>query len=154
MHWARWKRVLLTRSIAILPTLFVAAFREINDLTGMNDMLNVLQSLQLPFALIPVLTFTSSSALMKDFQNGMYVSQLFTFINFLMWYLKLEKVICEEKVAFSTSSESCQMSADNGSSICSHSFGVNIHSTNLNGFGYQKFMCIVISSYLHANSQG
>ncbi|XP_014662574.1 PREDICTED: natural resistance-associated macrophage protein 2-like isoform X2 [Priapulus caudatus] len=70
LHWARWKRVLLTRSIAILPTVFVAVYREITDLTGMNDILNVLQSMQLPFALIPVLTFTSSAALMKDFKNG------------------------------------------------------------------------------------
>ena len=46
MSWTRWKRVLFTRSIAIGPTLFVAAFLGIENLTGMNDFLNVLQSLQ------------------------------------------------------------------------------------------------------------
>lgn len=46
IKWARWKRVLFTRSIAIAPTLFVAFYEGIQDLTGMNDFLNVLQSLQ------------------------------------------------------------------------------------------------------------
>ncbi|KAK2562150.1 Natural resistance-associated macrophage protein 2, partial [Acropora cervicornis] len=46
IKWARWKRVLFTRSIAIAPTLFVAINEGIQDLTGMNDFLNVLQSLQ------------------------------------------------------------------------------------------------------------
>ncbi|XP_031572734.1 natural resistance-associated macrophage protein 2-like isoform X2 [Actinia tenebrosa] len=70
ISWARWKRVLFTRSIAIAPTLAVAFFEGVDDLTGMNDFLNVLQSLQLPFALIPVLHFTSDPELMKSFVNG------------------------------------------------------------------------------------
>ena len=51
MSWTRWKRVLFTRSIAIGPTLAVAAFLGINNLTGMNDFLNVLQSLQVSLIL-------------------------------------------------------------------------------------------------------
>ena len=54
MSWTRWKRVLFTRSIAIGPTLAVAGFLGINNLTGMNDFLNVLQSLQVLFT-IPIL---------------------------------------------------------------------------------------------------
>lgn len=38
--------MLLTRSIAITPTLFVAIFQDVEHLTGMNDFLNVLMSLQ------------------------------------------------------------------------------------------------------------
>ncbi|NWY89608.1 NRAM2 protein, partial [Loxia curvirostra] len=38
----------------------------------MNDFLNVLMSLQLPFALIPVLTFTSLPSVMHDFANGLF----------------------------------------------------------------------------------
>ena len=38
--------MLFTRSIAIAPTLFVASYKGVQDLTGMNDFLNVLQSLQ------------------------------------------------------------------------------------------------------------
>ncbi|XP_013399116.1 natural resistance-associated macrophage protein 2-like [Lingula anatina] len=70
LKWKRWQRVLLTRSIAILPTVLLAAFEGIEQLTGMNDFLNVLMSLQLPFALIPILTFTSSDAVMGEFKNG------------------------------------------------------------------------------------
>uniref|UniRef100_A0A8C5N9A7 Natural resistance-associated macrophage protein 2-like n=1 Tax=Gouania willdenowi TaxID=441366 RepID=A0A8C5N9A7_GOUWI len=70
LRWSRFARVLLTRSIAIIPTLLVAIFQDVHRLTGMNDFLNVLQSMQLPFALIPILTFTSLPSLMSDFANG------------------------------------------------------------------------------------
>eukprot|EP00795_Rhopilema_esculentum_P014385 gene14385-5435_t len=69
LSWARWKRVLFTRSIAIGPTLLVATFKGVEDLTGMNDFLNILQSLQLPFAVLPLLTFTNDSGIMRDFKN-------------------------------------------------------------------------------------
>ncbi|XP_064330708.1 natural resistance-associated macrophage protein 2 isoform X2 [Phalacrocorax carbo] len=72
LRWSRFARVLLTRSIAITPTLFVSIFQDVEHLTGMNDFLNVLMSLQLPFALIPVLTFTSLPSVMNDFANGLF----------------------------------------------------------------------------------
>ncbi|XP_034550840.1 natural resistance-associated macrophage protein 2-like [Notolabrus celidotus] len=71
LRWSRFARVLLTRSLAITPTLLVAIFQDVKHLTGMNDFLNVLQSLQLPFALIPILTFTSLPSLMDEFANGL-----------------------------------------------------------------------------------
>ncbi|KAE8626741.1 hypothetical protein XENTR_v10006729 [Xenopus tropicalis] len=46
LKWSRFARVFLTRSIAITPTLLVAIFQDVQHLTGMNDFLNVLQSLQ------------------------------------------------------------------------------------------------------------
>ena len=70
IKWARWKRVLFTRSIAIAPTLMVAIFADIRHLTNMNDILNVLQSLQLPFALFPILHFTNETDIMSSFKNG------------------------------------------------------------------------------------
>ncbi|XP_077581692.1 natural resistance-associated macrophage protein 2 [Stigmatopora nigra] len=72
LRWSRFARVLLTRSIAITPTLLVAIFQDVQHLTGMNDFLNVLQSMQLPFALIPILTFTSLPSIMNDFANGLF----------------------------------------------------------------------------------
>ncbi|KAM8868543.1 natural resistance-associated macrophage protein 2-like [Synchiropus picturatus] len=72
LQWSRFARVLLTRSIAITPTLLVAIFQDVQHLTGMNDFLNVLQSMQLPFALIPILTFTSMTSVMNDFANGLF----------------------------------------------------------------------------------
>ncbi|XP_071350991.1 natural resistance-associated macrophage protein 2 isoform X1 [Trachinotus anak] len=71
LRWSRFARVLLTRSIAITPTLLVAIFQDTRHLTGMNDFLNVLQSMQLPFALIPILTFTSLTSIMNEFANGL-----------------------------------------------------------------------------------
>jgi NRAMP (natural resistance-associated macrophage protein)-like metal ion transporter len=74
LQWARWKRVLFTRTIAIVPTFFVAFYADINDLTGMNDILNAVMSLQLPFAALPTIAFTSSVQIMGEFKNEMYVS--------------------------------------------------------------------------------
>lgn len=45
LRCSRFARVLFTRSFAILPTVFVAAFKDVSHLTGMNDLLNVLQSI-------------------------------------------------------------------------------------------------------------
>ncbi|KAM5228718.1 natural resistance-associated macrophage protein 1 [Ctenodactylus gundi] len=69
LRWSRFARVLLTRSCAILPTVLVAVFRDLRDLSSLNDLLNVLQSLLLPFAVLPVLTFTSMPAVMQEFAN-------------------------------------------------------------------------------------
>ncbi|KAM7301163.1 protein Malvolio [Ixodes scapularis] len=67
---SRWLRVLITRLIAIAPTVLCAVFGSMDQLSGMNDLLNALMSLQLPFALIPTLTFTASAAVMGDFKTG------------------------------------------------------------------------------------
>ncbi|XP_045465242.1 protein Malvolio-like isoform X2 [Harmonia axyridis] len=70
LQWPRWKRVLFTRSIAIIPTFCLAFFSEVGDLTSMNDILNAIMSLQLPFATIPTIAFTSNPQIMGDFVNG------------------------------------------------------------------------------------
>lgn len=72
LQWARWKRVLFTRTIAIVPTFCLAFFSRIEDLTGMNDILNAIMSLQLPFATIPTIAFTSNPLIMGEFANGWY----------------------------------------------------------------------------------
>ncbi len=71
LQWPRWKRVFVTRTIAIIPTFCLAFFSNISDLTGMNDILNTVMTLQLPFAVIPTITFTSSVFIMGEFVNGM-----------------------------------------------------------------------------------
>lgn len=74
LQWARWKRVLFTRTIAIIPTFLVAFFADMNNLSNMNDILNAIMSLQLPFATLPTIAFTSSVHIMGEFRNGMYVA--------------------------------------------------------------------------------
>ncbi|XP_007501811.1 natural resistance-associated macrophage protein 1 [Monodelphis domestica] len=71
LRWSRFARVLFTRSFAILPTILVAIFRDVQDLSSLNDLLNVLQSLLLPFAVLPILTFTSMPSIMQEFTNGL-----------------------------------------------------------------------------------
>lgn len=71
LQWARWKRVLFTRSIAIIPTFLLAFYADIDKLTGMNDLLNAVMSLQLPFATLPTIAFTSSTHIMGEFKNGL-----------------------------------------------------------------------------------
>ncbi|KAI9579231.1 hypothetical protein GQX74_004703 [Glossina fuscipes] len=48
LQWPRWRRVLFTRLIAIVPTFLLAFFSRMEDLTNMNDILNAVMSLQLP----------------------------------------------------------------------------------------------------------
>jgi len=69
---AAWKRVALTRGIALVPAVLVSFASDTNPAAGdqLGEWLNVLQSIQLPFALLPLLHFTSSRRHMGDFANG------------------------------------------------------------------------------------
>ncbi|CAJ1361042.1 unnamed protein product [Effrenium voratum] len=63
---APWKRALITRSMALVPCLFVAVyFGDRRDgLDVLNGYLNVLQSLVLPFAAVPLLSFAGNPRIM------------------------------------------------------------------------------------------
>ncbi|XP_069111274.1 natural resistance-associated macrophage protein 2-like isoform X2 [Argopecten irradians] len=93
LKWKRWQRVLLTRSIAILPTILVAVFSGISDLTRMNDLLNVLMSLQLPFALIPILSFTSATYIMGEFVNGIVMRVITSLLTLVVIAINIYFVI-------------------------------------------------------------
>nr|XP_042698953.1 natural resistance-associated macrophage protein 1 isoform X2 [Chrysemys picta bellii] len=93
LRWSRFARVLFTRSFAILPTVFIAAFKDVSHLTGMNDLLNVLQSILLPFAVLPVLTFTSMRPLMQEFTNGVVGKVLMILITGLICAINLYFVV-------------------------------------------------------------
>ncbi|XP_008780919.2 metal transporter Nramp6-like [Phoenix dactylifera] len=68
----KWVRALITRSFAIVPTIIVALFFDTSDsaLDILNEWLNVLQSVQIPFALIPLLTLASREKVMGIFRIG------------------------------------------------------------------------------------
>ncbi|KAK4488418.1 hypothetical protein RD792_004181 [Penstemon davidsonii] len=68
----KWQRALITRSCAIIPTLIVALAFETSDdsLDVLNEWLNVLQSIQIPFALIPLLCLLSKEEVMGFFKIG------------------------------------------------------------------------------------
>lgn len=58
LHVPTYIRVLVTRAIAIIPAIIVAFINYSEDLDGA---LNILQAIQLPFALIPLLKFSAST---------------------------------------------------------------------------------------------
>jgi manganese transport protein len=72
MHWRiqPWLRRLITRALAIIPAVLIIGIR--GD-TSVNDLLTLSQvvlALQLPFAMFPLLHFTSSSKKMGGWKNG------------------------------------------------------------------------------------
>lgn len=68
----KWMRALITRSCAIIPTIIVALVFDTSEetLDVLNEWLNVLQSIQIPFALIPLLFLVSSERIMGSFTIG------------------------------------------------------------------------------------
>ncbi len=72
MHWRiqPWLRRLITRALAIIPAILVIGIRgdaSVNDLLTLSQ---VVLALQLPFAMFPLLHFTSSSEKMRGWKNG------------------------------------------------------------------------------------
>ncbi|KAK2429771.1 metal transporter Nramp6 [Trifolium repens] len=68
----KWLRALITRSCAIVPTMIVAIMFNTSEgsLDTLNEWLNVLQAIQIPFALIPLLTLVSKQEVMGTFRIG------------------------------------------------------------------------------------
>ncbi|XP_027360029.1 metal transporter Nramp4 isoform X2 [Abrus precatorius] len=68
----KWIRALITRSFAIIPTMIVALIFDTSEesLDVLNEWLNVLQSVQIPFALIPLLCLVSKEQIMGSFKIG------------------------------------------------------------------------------------
>jgi manganese transport protein len=62
MHWRLqpWVRRLITRTLAILPAVFVIGLRGDSSVTDLLTLSQVVLALQLPFAMFPLLHFTSS----------------------------------------------------------------------------------------------
>ncbi|EEY59295.1 Metal Ion (Mn2 -iron) Transporter (Nramp) Family [Phytophthora infestans T30-4] len=74
-----WKRVALTRGVALIPAILVALISQDRQFQSdrFNELLNVPQSVQLPFALLPLLAFTSSTRLMGPlFVNNRWIGAL------------------------------------------------------------------------------
>lgn len=68
----KWLRSVITRSCAIVPTIVIAIIfnRSEDSLDVLNEWLNVLQGMQIPFAIIPLLTLVSNEKIMGGFKIG------------------------------------------------------------------------------------
>jgi manganese transport protein len=72
MHWRiqPWLRRLITRSLAIIPAVVVIGIRGDSSVNDLLTLSQVVLALQLPFAMFPLLHFTSSSEKMRGWKNG------------------------------------------------------------------------------------
>ena len=75
---AAWKRLAVTRAVALVPSMLVAIATSNHENTSdsVDEWLNILQSVQLPFALLPLLYFTNSEKVMGKFKNSTSVQVL------------------------------------------------------------------------------
>lgn len=69
-----WARRLLTRSLAIAPALFVTLSDDDHAVTRLLILSQVILSLQLPFAIFPLIRFTSSKKVMGVFASSTVVA--------------------------------------------------------------------------------
>lgn len=72
---APWKRSCVTRTVAIVPTLVIAVvFQASHKLDQLNQLLNILQSIMLPFAIIPVSMSASLPSVWVEPVAGLLIS--------------------------------------------------------------------------------
>ena len=69
-----WLRRLLTRSLAIVPAALVIGIAGERKVTGLLILSQVILSFQLPFAIVPLVQFTSDRRQMGEFANSRWVA--------------------------------------------------------------------------------
>ena len=72
MHWriSPWLRRMITRALAILPAVLVIGLRGAESVNDLLILSQVVLALQLPFAMFPLLHFTSSTLRMGKWRLG------------------------------------------------------------------------------------
>jgi manganese transport protein len=75
MHWRikPWLRRLITRTLAIIPAVLVIGIRGDSSVNDLLTLSQVVLALQLPFAMFPLLHFTSSRAKMGAWKSGVFL---------------------------------------------------------------------------------
>jgi len=75
MHWRiqPWVRRVITRGLAILPAVVVIGVRGDSSVTDLLTLSQVILALQLPFAMFPLLHFTSSKRKMGGWKSGPFL---------------------------------------------------------------------------------
>jgi manganese transport protein len=75
MRWRiqPWVRRLITRTLAILPAVFIIGLRGESSVTNLLILSQVVLALQLPFAMFPLLQFTSSRRRMGKWKVGWFL---------------------------------------------------------------------------------
>jgi manganese transport protein len=75
MHWriSPWFRRILTRSLAIVPAIFVIGYRGNSSVNDLINLSQVVLALQLPLAMFPLLHFASSRKRMGQWRLGWFL---------------------------------------------------------------------------------
>jgi manganese transport protein len=73
---APWLRRLITRSLAIIPTILVVAFTGEQGTEKLLILSQVILSLQLSFAVVPLVLFTGNRKMMGEFVNARWLQAL------------------------------------------------------------------------------
>ena len=90
-----WLRRLITRSIALLPAVVVIAISGSEGTYKLLILSQVVLSLQLPFATIPLIHFTSDKKKMGEFANNSWVKSLSWIVAAIIVVLNLKLVLDE-----------------------------------------------------------
>jgi manganese transport protein len=75
MHWRirPWVRRIITRTLAILPAVFIIGVRGNSSVNDLLNLSQVVLALQLPLAMFPLLHFTSSKKRMGQWKLGWFL---------------------------------------------------------------------------------
>ena len=75
MHWriSPWVRRLITRTLAILPAVFIIGLRGDSSVTDLLTLSQVVLAMQLPLAMFPLLLFTCSRQKMDKWKLGWFL---------------------------------------------------------------------------------
>jgi manganese transport protein len=75
MNWRMrpWLRRMISRLIAIIPAIFIVCIRGNGSITDLVNLSQVVLCLILPFAMFPLLHFTSSRKIMGKWRNGWFL---------------------------------------------------------------------------------
>jgi manganese transport protein len=75
MHWRikPWVRRLITRTLAVVPAIVIISVRGNGSVTDLVNLSQVVLCIELPFAMFPLLHFTSSRRRMGQWRNGWFL---------------------------------------------------------------------------------
>jgi manganese transport protein len=77
---APWLRRMITRSLAIIPTIIVVAFTGERGTEKLLILSQVILSMQLSFAVVPLVIFTGNRKIMGEFVNARWLQALSWFV--------------------------------------------------------------------------
>jgi len=111
LHITPWLRRLITRLIAVIPAVAVILINGENNIDDLLIFSQVILSLQLGFAIIPLIHFTSDKKTMGIFAIKPLIIVLASLITAVLVYLNIRMVYEQASIFFETSSSAIAKTA-------------------------------------------